>query len=63
MFPQLAPEWQRQFEAEKGWNTFKLNDFQKLKQQFGVNWVVLESQVAGMQCPYANGSLQVCRIP
>jgi hypothetical protein len=63
MFPQLAPEWQRQFEAEKGWNTFQLNDFQKLKRQFGVNWVVLEHQVAGMQCPYANNGLQVCRIP
>jgi hypothetical protein len=63
MFPQLAPEWQRQVEAEKGWNTFQLNDFQKLKRQFGVNWVVLEHQVAGMQCPYANYSLQVCRIP
>jgi hypothetical protein len=58
MFPQLAQEWQRQTEAEKGWNTFQLNDFQRLKAQFDVNWVVLEHPVAGMECPYANGSLQ-----
>ena len=63
MFPQLAPEWQRQVQAEKGWNTFQLSDFVKLKQQFGVNWVVLERPVAGMDCPYTSASLQVCRIP
>jgi hypothetical protein len=63
MFPQLAPVWQRQVEAEKGWSNFQLSDFQRLKRQFGVNWVVLEHPVAGMNCPYANASLQVCRIP
>jgi hypothetical protein len=63
MFPQLAPEWQRQTEAEKGWKNFKLNDLQRLKMQFGVNWVVLEHPVAGLNCPHANGNLQVCRIP
>jgi hypothetical protein len=63
MFPQLAPEWQRQTEAEKGWNTFQLNDFQRLKAEFGVHWVVLEHPVVGMECRYTNGSLQVCRIP
>jgi hypothetical protein len=63
MFPQLAEEWQRQTQAEEGWNTFQLNDFQRLRARFGVNWVVLEHPVAGMECPYTNGSLQVCRIP
>ena len=63
MFPQLAPEWQRQTQAEKGWNTFQLNDFQRLKAQFGVNWVVVEHPVAGLECLYANGELRVCRIP
>lgn len=63
MFPQLAPEWQRQTQAQKGWNNFQLNDFQRLKAQFGVNWVVIEHPVAGLECPYANGELRVCRIP
>ena len=63
MFPQLAEEWQRQTEAQKGWNSFQLRDFQRLKAQFGVNWVVLEHSVAGLECPYADGTLLVCRIP
>ena len=63
MFPQLAPEWQGQTEAEKGWNNFQLTDFERLKAQFGVNWVVVEHPMAGLECPYANGELRVCRIP
>ncbi len=63
MFPQLAPEWQRQTQAEMGWNNFHLNDFERLKAQFGVNWVVIERPLVGLNCPYTNGSLQVCRIP
>jgi hypothetical protein len=63
MFPQLAEEWQRQMQAEQGWSRFQLNDFKRLRGQFGVNWVVLEHPVAGLDCPYANGSLQACRIP
>ena len=63
MFPQLAEEWQRQTQAQKGWNSFQVNDFQRIKERFGVNWVVLEHPVAGLECPYMNGGLQVCRIP
>jgi hypothetical protein len=63
MFPQLAEEWQRQIAAQKGWNNFQLNDLQRLKAQFGVNWVVLEHPVVGMVCPHTNDGLQVCRIP
>ena len=63
MFPQLAEEWQRQVHAEQGWNSFQLSDFQRLKAQFGVDWVVLEHPVAGMDCLYSNGNLQVCKIP
>jgi hypothetical protein len=63
MFPQLAPEWQRQTQAQKGWNNFQLTDFERLKAQFGVNWVVVEHPVAGLECPYTNGELRVCRIP
>ena len=63
MFPQLAEEWQRQVRGEEGWNNFQLADFQRLHQQFGVDWVVLQHPVAGMDCPYVNASLRVCRIP
>ncbi|MGE5206653.1 MAG: hypothetical protein ACM3PW_13635 [Chlamydiota bacterium] len=63
MFPQLAEPWQRQVRAEQGWNSFQLKDFQRLKQEFGVNSVVLEHPVAGMPCAYTNGKLHVCSIP
>jgi len=63
MFPQLAAEWQRQVSAEGGWNHFQAADFVRLKQEFGVTWVVLAHPVAGLACPYSNGSLQVCQIP
>jgi hypothetical protein len=63
MFPQLAALWEKQVGAERGWNTFQLNDFERLKEEFAVNWVVLEHPVEGLACPYTNRSLQVCRIP
>jgi hypothetical protein len=63
MFPQLAEEWKRQVRAEEGWNSFQLADFQKLRRQFGVDWVALEHPVAGMECPYRNSTVLVCRIP
>jgi hypothetical protein len=63
MFPQLSAEWQRQVRAQAGWNGFQLADFQKLRQRFGVDWVVLEHSVAGMECPYRNSAVLVCKIP
>lgn len=63
MFPQLSEMWLRQVRAEQGWNSFQVNDFQRLRSEFGITWVVLEHPVADMPCVYSNGSLQVCRIP
>jgi hypothetical protein len=63
MFPALAQRWQEQVEAQRGWKDFRLADFQKLHDRFGVNWFVLEpSQTAGMDCPYQNSGLYVCHI-
>ena len=63
MFPRLSEEWERQVNAQQGWNSFQLNDFEKLKTEFGVDWVVLEHPVAGMPCPYQKDGLKVCKIP
>jgi hypothetical protein len=64
MFPQLADTWLHQVEAEDGWSHFQLKDFLRLKQQFGVNWVVLRTPgIAGLDCPYQNKTVRVCRIP
>ena len=62
--PELAERWDRQVTAEQGWQHFRLADFERLKREFGVNWVVVErAQRAGLQCPWQGGSLAVCEIP
>jgi hypothetical protein len=64
MFPPLAEEWWAQVQAQKGWKNFQLHDFQSLRKQFGVGWVVLQNQgVIGLDCPYQNGVIRVCRLP
>jgi hypothetical protein len=62
--PSLAPLWQSQQQAQAGWQHFQLADFQRLKKQFGVDWVLVAyPQPAGLDCRWHNGSLTVCRIP
>ena len=63
MFPALAQTWLEQVNAQQGWKNFGAEDFARLYRQFGVNWVVLQQPgVAGMECPYQNASLVVCRV-
>jgi hypothetical protein len=63
MFPMLAETWREQVRALQGWKNFQVADFERLKQAFGVNWVVLQtSGVSGLQCPYHNATVMVCRI-
>ena len=63
LFPALAGKWKEQATAQEGWEKFRREDFLRLKQRYGVNWVVLERPgVAGLACPYANEALLVCRI-
>ena len=62
--PQLGPEWERQLRAQDGWEHFQIADFQRLKSSFGVDWVLLlRPQAAGLECPWHNRTLAVCRIP
>lgn len=64
MFPALAETWKQQVNAEEGWKKFQLSDFQRLRQEFGVNWVILQQPgVAGLNCPYENHTLRVCQVP
>jgi len=63
MFPGLAEEWLRQVEAQRGWKTFRMEDFRRLKQEYGVNWVVLQRPSAlDLDCPYENAAVLVCRV-
>jgi Domain of unknown function (DUF6798) len=70
--PRLAPRWLKEVTAQYGWQKFRLADFQRLKQDFGVTWVVIprpdpyldaqDQAGQGMTCPYWNARLQVCRL-
>lgn len=63
MFPALAQTWHSQLQAEAGWEHFSASDFEKLRQRFGVNWVVLQQPgVPRLPCPYKNQTVLVCRI-
>lgn len=62
--PELGPEWERQVAAEAGWRWFHAADFERLKREFGVDWVVVDiRQEAGLDCRWHNESLAVCAIP
>lgn len=61
--PELAPVWQQETEAEAGWRNFRKADFERLQSELGVNWIVVRGAgVAGLQCPYRNGAVAVCRL-
>jgi len=63
MFPVLAETWRRQVTAQQGWKNFQAADFRRLKEEFGVNWVVLRQPgLPGLTCPYHNRTLLVCEI-
>ncbi len=61
--PRLANRWLTEVTAESNWGQFKSADFQRLKAQFGVNWVVLARPgVSGLSCPYQDSMVMVCRV-
>jgi hypothetical protein len=63
MFPPLAKPWMEQVTAQKNWNHFTRADLLRLKQLYGVNWVVLEQPgLPDLSCPYHNDALEVCRL-
>jgi hypothetical protein len=71
--PRLAPGWLKEVTAQTGWQKFQVADFQRLKNEFGVSWVILSRADAeyataqgsgqpGITCPYQNAQLKVCRL-
>jgi hypothetical protein len=63
MFPKLAETWKAQTIAQAGWKNFAKPDFERLKEDYGVDWVVLETPTdVVLDCPYRNSRLEVCRI-
>lgn len=62
--PILGPEWEREAQAQLGWEHFQLADFQRLNREFGVGWVVVAFPApASLDCRWHNNRLSVCRIP
>lgn len=62
--PELVPAWRRQVDAQGGWDRFQLVDFERLKADFGVDWVLLDHPPpAGLSCPWERQHIAVCRIP
>jgi hypothetical protein len=64
MFPPLAEEWWAQVQAQTPWRNFRADDFSRLKNKYGVSWVVVQQPgAAGLDCGYQNSAVRVCRIP
>jgi hypothetical protein len=64
MFPPLAEEWWAQVQAQTPWQSFRGEDFSRLKKTYGANWVVVQQPgVGGLECVYQNSAVRVCRIP
>ena len=64
MFPPLADEWWAQVHAETPWKSFRLEDFRRLKDKYGAGWVVLQQPgISGLDCPFENSTVRVCRVP
>ncbi len=62
--PELGPAWQKQTDATANWKVFKPADFRRLKEVFGVDWVIVSFPTAsGLDCKWHDVQLAVCRIP
>jgi len=63
MFPPLSVLWAEQIADQRNFEHFAKNDFERLRQKYGVSWVVVEQPgPAGLECPYENSAVRVCRI-
>ncbi len=68
--PRLAPRWLKEVTAQNGWRNFGPVDFQRLKKDFGVTWIVLSNSdqqysardANDMTCAYQNQEVKVCRL-
>jgi hypothetical protein len=63
MFPPLAEEWYQQVQEQRDWKGFRIEDFRRLQAKYGVTWVVLQTPgVVGLNCPFHNSAVLVCRL-
>jgi hypothetical protein len=63
MFPPLSVEWLKQIDDQRNWKQFQLDDFERLRQKYGISWLVVEQPgPPGLDCPYQNAAVRVCRL-
>src|SRR6266852_5369752 len=63
MFPPLSVLWAEQIADQRNFEHFAKNDFERLRQKYGVSWVVVQQPgPTGLECPYENSAVRVCRI-
>src|SRR6266852_133026 len=63
MFPPLSVQWAEQIADQRNFEHFAKNDFERLRQKYGVSWVVVQQPgPTGLECPYENSAVRVCRI-
>jgi hypothetical protein len=63
LFPQLAANWKSQVQSQEGWDRFTHEDFEHLATLYPVSWIVTRNPaLSGLECPYQNTELAVCRI-
>lgn len=64
MFPLLAERWLAEVKDQSPWSSLGKEDFARLKQNYGVGWLIVEQPgVTGLDCPYENSTVRVCRAP
>jgi len=63
MFPHLAERWWTEVQAQKNWQELGVADFARLKNDYGVSWVMVQNREnIGLKCPYRNETVMVCRL-
>ncbi len=63
MFPPLSVKWGEQIADQKNFRQFTKEDFNRLRQKYGVSWAVVEQPgPSGLDCPYENAAVRVCRL-
>ncbi len=66
MDPSIGELWLRQVSARRTWADLDAGGLKKLKDEFGVDWIVWEKlrkdAPVGLICPYQNQGVAVCRL-
>ena len=51
MFPPLSVKWLEQVNDQKDWKKLEKRDFERLREKYGISWIVVEQPVVGLGLP------------